>query len=124
MRRFYSPVVYTIAVLLFLPLLVACVTNNPRPQVVEGGTPRSDNFMTVVAEPGGGGRCSTTPCSVYYRTPDAGAPVAVIVNNQVVGNFPPNTVVFLGNFMDHLRISIQGSDTPTAFVSVPNNTNR
>ncbi len=108
---------------LLLPLLGGCITNNPRPAVVEGRTPTSDGVMTAVVEPGKAGRCSVSPCRVYYRTPDAGGPVVIVANNQIVGNFPPNTLVSLGDFSDSLRISIQGSDTATAFVNMPN-TNR
>ena len=110
------------AVLLSLPLLGACVTNNPRPAVVEEGrTPTSDGVMTAVVEPGKAGRCSVSPCRVYYRTPDADGPVEVVANNQVIGSFPPNTLVSLCDFSDTARISITGSDTPTAFVNIPNN---
>ena len=123
MRKSYSSIIKTTAVLLSLPLLGACVTNNPRPAVVEGRTPTSDGVMTAVVEPGKAGRCSVSPCRVYYRTPDAGGPVTVVANNQIVGNFPSNTLVSLGDFSESLRISIQGSDTPTAFVNMPN-TNR
>ncbi len=120
MFKRYASFARIAAVLLFLPLLGACVTNNPRPAVVEGRTPTSDGVMTAVVEPGKAGRCSVVPCRVYYRTPDAGGPVEVVVNNQVVGSFPPNTLVSLGDFSGTSRISITGSDTPTAFVNMPN----
>ena len=107
-------------VFLFLPLLGGCITNNPRPAVVEGRTPASDGVFTAVVEPGKAGRCSVTPCRVYYRTPTADGPVEVVVNNQVVGSFPPDTMVSLGNFNDSMRISVTGSDVPTAFVNMPN----
>lgn len=122
MFKRYASFARVTAVLLFLPLLGACVTNNPRPAVVEEGrTPTSDGVMTAVVEPGKAGRCSVSPCRVYYRTPDAGGPVEIVVNNQVVGNFPPNTLVSLGDYFFTMRISITGSDTPTAFVNIPNN---
>ena len=121
MRKSYSSIIRTTAVLLSLPLLGACITNNPRPAVVEGRTPTSDGVMTAVVEPGKAGRCSVSPCRVYYHTPDAGGPVEIVVNNQVVGNFPPNTLVSLGDYFSTMRISITGSDTPTAFVNIPNN---
>jgi hypothetical protein len=108
---------------LLLPLLGGCITNNPRPTVVEGRTPTSDGVMTAVVAPGKAGMCRVTPCRVYYHTPDAGGPVEVVVNNQVVGSFPSNTLVSLGDFSDSMRISITGSDAPTAFVNMPN-TNR
>jgi hypothetical protein len=79
--------------------------------------------MTAVVEPGKAGMCRTVPCRVYYRTPDAGGPAEVVVNNQVVGSFPPNTLVSLGDFSDSMRISVTGSDAPTAYVNMPN-TNR
>jgi len=124
MFKRYASFARVTAVLLFLPLLGACVTNNPRPAVVEEGrTPTSDGVMTAVVEPGKAGRCSVTPCRVYYRTPDADGPVEVVVNNQVVGSFPSNTLVSLGDFSDSMRISVTGSDAPTAFVNMPN-TNR
>ena len=124
MFKSYALLARITAVLLFLPLLGACVTNNPRPAVVEEGrTPTSDGVLTAVVAPGKAGRCSVSPCRVYYRTPDAGGPVTVVANNQIVGNFPSNTLVSLGDFSESLRISIQGSDTPTAFVNMPN-TNR
>lgn len=108
---------------LLLPLLGGCVTNNPRPAVVEGRTPTADGVLTAVVEPGRAGRCSVTPCRVYYHTPSADGPVEVVVNNQVVGSFPPDTMVSLGDFNDSMRISVTGSDAPTAFVNMPN-TNR
>jgi len=123
MFKHYASIARITALLLFLPLLGACVTNNPRPAVVEGRTPTSDGVMTAVVEPGKAGRCSVSPCRVYYHTPDAGGPVEVVVNNQVVGSFPPNTMVSLGDFSDSMRISVTGSDVPTAFVNMPN-TNR
>ena len=119
MRKSRNSVVSNAAVLLVIPLLAACVTNNPRPAVVEGRTPAADGVMTAVVGPGEAGRCSTTPCRVYYRTPDADAPVTIVANNQIVGNFPPNRFVSLGDFNDTVRISIQGRDTPTAFVNIP-----
>jgi hypothetical protein len=108
---------------LLLPLLGGCITNNPRPAVVEGRTPTADGVLTAVVAPGKAGSCSVTPCRVYYRTPSADGPVEVVVNNLVVGSFPPDTMVSLGDFNDNMRISVTGSDAPTAFVNMPN-TNR
>ena len=118
-KRYASFTIIT-AVLLFLPLLGACETNNPRPAVVQGQTPTSDGVMTAVVAPGKDGNCRTVPCSVYYHTPDAGGPVEVVANRQVVGNFPSNTLVSLGNFNEPVRISVTGSDAPASYVYMPN----
>ena len=43
----YASISKIIFVLLFLPLLGACITNNPRPAVMEGRTPTADGVLTA-----------------------------------------------------------------------------
>jgi hypothetical protein len=54
--------------------------------------------------------------------PDLGHDASVVVNSFKVGTFPSGKVVDLGNFSDtSVRISIPGSDLPTAYVNLPGN---
>ncbi|MCP3866665.1 MAG: hypothetical protein GY703_00920 [Gammaproteobacteria bacterium] len=116
--------VRTILILLSFLLLSGCITMSPDPSVVEGRTPVGDNVFTVVVNAGESGRCRSSPCSVYFRTPAAGRPVEVVANNQTVGNFPPDTVVHLGHFSSTSRILVVGTDTPITFIRIPNSNNR
>lgn len=77
------------------------------------------DLFTVVIEPGGGANCQSSPCRIYYRTPDLGAPVQVIVNNFTVGTFAPGKYADLGNYNDPtIRITVPGGDVPTAYVNI------
>ncbi len=95
-------------------------TAKPEPKA-----PIADLF-TAVVKPGGGANCDTTPCTIYYLTPDLGAPVTVVANNFTAGTFAPWTYANLGNFSDvSVRIQVPGTDTPMAYVylSDPGNSN-
>ncbi len=104
-------------------LLSGCLSvgTDPVPMVVQGkGQPQSDGYLSIVVAPGQTGSCQSTPCTVYYRTPDLGKPVEVVVNNFIVGTFPPGKTVRLGDFNDTSNIiSVKGSGTPDAYVNLP-----
>ncbi len=102
-----------------LSLLSGCTTTTPVPQVVQGQTPTDDGFLTVVLGPGAGRSCAGSPCSVYYRTPQAGGEVEIIANNFSLGSFPAGKVVSLGQFNDTVRITVRGADAAPAFVNIP-----
>ena len=107
--------------LLSLPLLSACVTMNPQPTAIGGSAPRSDGFLTVSVAPGRSGACSGTPCRIYYKTPALGQDVNIEANGFKVGSFPPDTVVDLGDYSHtRVRITVPGTDTPAAYVNMPN----
>ena len=80
--------------------------------------PTRDFFTTVVA-PGKGANCQSSPCRIYYLTPDLGAPVEVVANNFSVGTFAPGKYADLGNFTENsVRITVPNGDVPTAFVDI------
>jgi hypothetical protein len=98
----------------------------------QGGTGKAEpkapiaDLFTAVVKPGGGANCNSTPCTIYYLTPDLGAPVTVVANNFTAGTFEPWTYANLGNFSDvSVRIQVPGTDTPIAYVylSDPGNSN-
>lgn len=104
-------------------LLSGCLSVgfNPQPGVAAGSVPGSPNgFLSVTVGPGDGGSCRSTPCRIFYRMPDLGRDASVVVNSFKVGTFPSGKVVDLGSFSDtSVRISIPGSDVPTAYVNLP-----
>jgi len=108
------------AVLFPLPLLAACVTMNPQPEVVKGDTPTVDGWLSVLVAPGGSASCNGTPCRIYYQTPNTGGEVEVVVNNRRVGRFPGGKSVSLGDYGNSVRITIADSDIPISYVNIPN----
>lgn len=84
-----------------------------------GGQIPTPSMFTAVVEPGKGATCNLTPCRIYYRTPDLDSPVKVVANNFPVGTFEPGKYADLGNYNDpSVRITVPGSDVPTAYVNI------
>ncbi len=107
-------------------LLSGCLTidSEPAPKVVQGQQQgaSANGFLSAQVAPGGSGSCSSAPCTIYYRTPDVGHPVEVVVNNFIVGTFPPGKVVNLGNYNDPTTIiSTKDAGVPNAYVNMPGN---
>lgn len=110
--------------LLIIPVLLlsGCLSLGlqPEPFVVEGDIPQTNGRLTTaVVKPGESARCRA-PCRIYYHTPEIDRPVTIIANNFKIGTFPPGRLVMLGHFTKStVRITIEDSNVPTAFVNTP-----
>ena len=101
-------------------LLVGCGSIEPAPVVDQRQAPVGDDYWTLVLEAGKGGSCAMAPCGLYFKTPEGGGDIRIVINNIDQGTFPPGELVSLGNYdVPTVRIQLPGTDYPQAFVHIP-----
>ncbi len=104
--------------------LQACVTSSYQTGVVDPSQSSNDGMLAVTVSAGQGRSCANNPCQIYFKTPDVGGNMTIVVNGFEAGSFPSNTTVNLGSYGETTnRIQIIGHDYPMTFINLPGNNN-